>query len=277
MPSALSEFPAYLWKYCIHCGISATLYSSVDFISMHLFICFLCACAWLCPKIVPVCHMNSSVLDCCTAPCSTQLSRSSINMIRAPVAALFSWSAWTICKVIRADQVLCIQLLLETQLYWKNTVHQSRSVASNHFHFPFSMFGIIYHRHLFQRKKRSLSSKKKMTRKPPSKTKPKPLKAKKYSTKKKHQMPGYQATAPEQHRGDIRVKIHFEIREHPIKIFPPWIQKGKSVMADFSLANLLSVEVAATSVSFRRPQQITSSLSFYANLYSSLLFSTWLR
>lgn len=114
MPSALSEFPAYLWKYCIHCGISATLYSSVDFISMHLLNCFLCACAWLCPKIVPVCHMNSSVLDCCTAPYSTQLSRSSINMIRAPVAALFSWSAWTICKVIRADQVLCIQLLLET-------------------------------------------------------------------------------------------------------------------------------------------------------------------
>lgn len=134
------------------------------------------------------------------------------------------------------------------------------------------MFGIIYHRHLFQRKKRSLSSKKKMTRKPPSKTKPKPLKAKKYSTKKKHQMPGYQATAPEQHRGDIRVKIHFEIREHPIKIFPPWILKGKSVMADFIFANLLSVEVAATSVSLRRPQQITSSLSFYANLYSSLLF-----
>lgn len=143
--------------------------------------------------------------------------------------------------------------------------------------FGCSMFGIIYHRHLFQRKKRSLSSKKKMTRKPPSKTKPKPLKAKKYSTKKKHQMPGYQATAPEQHRGDIRVKIHFEIGEHPIKIFPPWILKGKSVMADFSLANLLSVEVAATSVSLRRPQQITSSLSFYANLYSSLLFSTWLR
>lgn len=163
------------------------------------------------------------------------------------------------------------------QLYWKNTVHQSRSVASNHFHFR--MFHVWYYlsRHLFQRKKRSLSSKKKMTRKPPSKTKPKPLKAKKYSTKKKRQIPGYQATAPEQHRGDIRVKIHFEIREHPIKIFPPWILKGKSVMADFSLANLLSVEVAATSVTLRRPQQITCSLSFYANLYSSLLFSTWLR
>uniref|UniRef100_A0A8P4KDB9 Collagen, type XI, alpha 1a n=1 Tax=Dicentrarchus labrax TaxID=13489 RepID=A0A8P4KDB9_DICLA len=64
----------------------------------------------------------------------------------------------------------------------------------------------------FNRKKRSVSMKKKRTRKSLSKTKAKPLKflaakkspAKKFATKKKRQMPGYQATAPARPRGNFR-------------------------------------------------------------------------
>lgn len=144
MPSALSEFPAYLWKYCIHCGISATLYSSVDFISMHLFICFLCACAWLCSKIVPVCHMNSSVLDCCTAPCSTQLSH----------AVVLTWPGLQLQPFLVDLHEQYVKWYVQTKYcvsscFWKhncigkNAVHQSRSVASNHFHFR--MFHVWYY------------------------------------------------------------------------------------------------------------------------------------
>ncbi|KAF3703356.1 Collagen alpha-1(V) chain Precursor [Channa argus] len=64
-----------------------------------------------------------------------------------------------------------------------------------------------------ERKKRSVSMKKKRTRKSLSKTKAKTLKflsgkkspAKKFATKKKRQIPGYQATAPAQHRGNFRL------------------------------------------------------------------------
>ncbi|KAA8580958.1 hypothetical protein FQN60_013916 [Etheostoma spectabile] len=63
-----------------------------------------------------------------------------------------------------------------------------------------------------QRKKRSVSMKKKRTRKSLSKTKAKPLNffaakkspAKKFASKKKRQMPGYQATAPARPRGNFR-------------------------------------------------------------------------
>ncbi|KAG7216742.1 hypothetical protein INR49_021125 [Caranx melampygus] len=66
---------------------------------------------------------------------------------------------------------------------------------------------------LFQRKKRSVSMKKKRTRKSLSKTKAKPFKflaaqkspAKKFAAKKKRQMPGYQATAPARPRGNFRL------------------------------------------------------------------------
>lgn len=57
--------------------------------------------------------------------------------------------------------------------------------------------------------------KKKRTRKSLSKTKAKPLNfwafkkssAKKFATKKKRQMPGYQATAPARPRGNFRVNV----------------------------------------------------------------------
>ncbi|CAL8399507.1 unnamed protein product [Arctogadus glacialis] len=63
-----------------------------------------------------------------------------------------------------------------------------------------------------QRTKRSVSMRKKRTRKSLSKTKAKPLKflaakktpAKKFAVKKKQQMPGFQATAPDRHRGNFR-------------------------------------------------------------------------
>lgn len=64
--------------------------------------------------------------------------------------------------------------------------------------------------------------KKKRTRKSLSKTKAKPLKffsgkkspAKKFATKKKQQIPGYQATAPARPRGNFRVNVH--VKERPI-------------------------------------------------------------
>uniref|UniRef100_A0A8C5ASX7 Collagen, type XI, alpha 1a n=1 Tax=Gadus morhua TaxID=8049 RepID=A0A8C5ASX7_GADMO len=67
----------------------------------------------------------------------------------------------------------------------------------------------------FFRTKRSVSMRKKRTRKSLSKTKAKPLKflaakktpAKKFAVKKKQQMPGFQATAPDRHRGNFRVKV----------------------------------------------------------------------
>lgn len=88
---------------------------------------------------------------------------------------------------------------------------------------------VLRRRHLFQRKKRSVSVKKKRTRKSLSKTKAKPLNffaakksaAKKFAAKKKRQMPGYQATAPARPRGNFRVNVHVKMRPNPIKIFLP--------------------------------------------------------
>lgn len=83
----------------------------------------------------------------------------------------------------------------------------------------FEMFhvclGVLCRHHLFQRKKRSVSIKKKRSRKSLSKIKAKPLNflalkktpAKKFVPKKKRPMPGYQATAPARPRGDFRVKL----------------------------------------------------------------------
>ena len=70
---------------------------------------------------------------------------------------------------------------------------------------------------------------KKRTRKSLSKTKAKPLKflaakktpAKKFAVKKKQQMPGFQATAPDRHRGNFRVKVLVKKSPKPIKIFLP--------------------------------------------------------
>lgn len=137
---------------------------------------------------------------------------------------------------------------------WKDSVYQSRIVPLNHFHFW--MFhvclGVLCRRHLFQRKKRSVSMKKKRTRKSLSKTKAKPLKfmaakkspTKKFALKKKRQMPGYQATAPARPRGNFRVNVHVKKRPNPIKIFLPWVLKGKSMMVDGELPNLFHVVVA---------------------------------
>lgn len=101
--------------------------------------------------------------------------------------------------------------------------------------------------------------KKKRTRKSLSKTKAQPLKffsgkkspAKKLATKKKRQIPGYQATAPARPRGNFRVNVHVKERPNPIKIFPSWILKGKSVMAE--LPNLFCVDVAESVASLRAP------------------------
>lgn len=108
------------------------------------------------------------------------------------------------------------------------------------------------HRNLFQRKKRSVSMKKKRTRKSLSKTKAKPLKflaakkspAKKFAAKKKRQMHGYQATAPARPRGNFRVNVQVKKRPNPIKIFQPGIWEGRSVMVEWALPNLFSVDVA---------------------------------
>lgn len=89
--------------------------------------------------------------------------------------------------------------------------------------------GVFCRRYLFQRKKRSVSMKKKRTRKSISKTKAKPLNfwaskkspAKMFAAKKKQQMPGYQATAPERPRSNFRVNVHVKKRPNPIKIFLP--------------------------------------------------------
>lgn len=75
--------------------------------------------------------------------------------------------------------------------------------------------GVFCHHHLFQRKKRSVSIKRKRSRKSLSKIKAKPLNfqalkkspTKKFAPKKKRPMPGYQATAPARPRGDFRVKL----------------------------------------------------------------------
>lgn len=93
------------------------------------------------------------------------------------------------------------------------------------------MFVLVFlcrHR-LFQRKKRSVSMKKKRTRKSLSRSKSKPLKlsaakkspAKQFAYKKKRSMHGYQATAPARPRGNFRVKDYLRKRPDPIKIFLP--------------------------------------------------------
>lgn len=99
----------------------------------------------------------------------------------------------------------------------EDSVQKSQTVPLSNFHFW--MFhvclGFLCRRKLFQRKKRSVSMKKKRTRKSLSKTKAKPFKflaakkspAKKFAAKKKRQMPGYQATAPARPRGNFRVNI----------------------------------------------------------------------
>lgn len=100
----------------------------------------------------------------------------------------------------------------------KDFLQQLRIKPLNRFHFWmfYVCLGVLCCRHLFQRKRRSLSMKKKRTRKSLSKTKAKTLSflaskkssAKKFATKKKRQMPGYQATAPARPRGNFRVNVH---------------------------------------------------------------------
>lgn len=158
----------------------------------------------------------------------------------------------------------------------KDSVQKSQIVPLNR-HFHFWMFhvclGVLCRRNLFQRKKRSVSMKKKRTRKSLSKTKARPLKflaakkspAKKFAAKKKRQMPGYQATAPARPRGNFRVNVHVQKRPNPIKIFLPWTLKGKSLMADLELPNLLWVEVAQSVASLRGARANNLGLSLCVN------------
>lgn len=118
---------------------------------------------------------------------------------------------------------------------WRLTVGVEKTLYNTHWlclwnHFHFWMFHVcLCRRPLFQRKKRSVSMKKKKTRKSLSKTKARPLNflaskkspAKKFAAKKKQQMPGYQATAPARPRGNFRVNGHVKKRPDPIKIFLP--------------------------------------------------------
>lgn len=127
-------------------------------------------------------------------------------------------------KVHHADQWLWIGKNWQVEIMglecWvvKDFLQQLWIKPLNRFHFW--MFhvclGVLCRRILFQRKKRSVSMKKKRTRKSLSRTKAKPLSflapkkspAKKFATKKKRQMPGYQATAPARPRGNFRVNVH---------------------------------------------------------------------
>jgi len=104
--------------------------------------------------------------------------------------------------------------------------------------------------------------KKKRTRISLSKTKAKPLKflavkkspAKIYASKKKRQMPGYQATAPARPRGNFRVNIHRKKKKKnqiPSRSSCPEVSKGKSVMADLEPPNLFCLEVAESVASLR--------------------------
>lgn len=108
-----------------------------------------------------------------------------------------------------------------------------------------SMFVLVFFccHHLFQRKKRSVSVKKKRSRKSLSKSKAKPLSllaskkspAKKFAAKKKRQIPGYQATAPARPRGNFRVKVQRKKkRKKKTKTHQdlPVMRGGKSVMED---------------------------------------------
>lgn len=101
----------------------------------------------------------------------------------------------------------------------KNVFTAAQDQAIKTSHLSFEMFhvslGVLCHHHLFQRKKRSVSIKRKRSRKSLSKVKAKPLNvlalkkppAKRFAPKKKRPIPGYQATAPARPRGDFRVKL----------------------------------------------------------------------
>ena len=159
-------------------------------------------------------------------------------MVSILIAALVAGVRGQHFKEHHADQLLWMGCYWKAEhmesVSWveKGSVQQSQIVPLNHFHFW--MFhvclGVLCRRPLFQRKKRSVSMKKKRTRKSLSKSKAKPLNflaskkspAKKFAAKKKRQMPGYQATAPARPRGNFRVNDHVKIRPDPIKIFLPW-------------------------------------------------------
>lgn len=115
--------------------------------------------------------------------------------------------------------------------------------------------GVLCHHRLFQRKKRSVSIKRKRSRKSLSKVKAKPLNflalkkspAKRFAPKKKRPIPGYQATAPARPRGDFRVTLKKKTKSH--QDLP--ILKGKSLMEDPELPVLTCVEAAESLASLK--------------------------
>lgn len=141
-------------------------------------------------------------------------------------------SALTSLLHIFVEHTPCRQRMWHTQAVWrfkdsKDSLQQLRIGPLEAHVSVFSMFhvclGVFCRRHLFQRTKRSLSIKKKRSRKSLSKTKAKPLNflalkkspARKFAPKKKRPMPGYQATAPARPRGDFRVKLLWKEEQIP--------------------------------------------------------------